>query len=171
MTFLAYPNLSDLSDRLEELKLRERIEAAEHRLRSLHFSQLSSQPSDDIKGVMSEMARSTRAMALLQGKAAEKESNENSKLKGVGTNEIMQFLTSFNRKSCQPVYFHVPANIRKALVLTLGLPAGTTLESFYGEALGPEVSFIRDLRALIEGRRGRKPKEILRALCMKDKTG
>ena len=117
------------------------------------------------------MARSTRAMALLQGKAAEKESNENSKLKGVGTNEIMQFLTSFNRKSYQPVYCQVPVNICKALILTLGLPAGNKLESFYGEALGPEVSFIRDLRTLVKGRRDRKPKEILRALCMKDKTG
>ncbi len=165
------PILSDLSDRLEELELRERIEAAEHRIRSLHLSQLSTKPSDDITGVISEMARSTRMMAQFQGKAAEKDSNENSKLVGLNTGDIIRFLSSFNRKSCQPVYYQVSVKTRKALALTLGVPVGTTLESFYGEELGPEVPFIRDLKALVEGRRDRKPKEILRALCMKDKTG
>ena len=126
------PILSDLSDRLEELELRERIEAAEHRIRSLHLSQLSTKPSDDITGVISEMARSTRMMAQFQGKAAEKDSNENSKLVGLNTGDIIQFLSSFNRKSCQPVYYQVSVKTRKALALTLGVPVGTTLESFYG---------------------------------------
>ena len=166
-----FSDLSVLSERLKEIELLEKIELAEHRLRSLQLSQLSSRPSDEINNVMSEMARSTRMMAQFQGKAAEKDSNENSKLVGLNTGDIMQFLSSFNRKSCQPVYCQVSVKTRKALALTLGVPIGTTLESFYGEELGPEVPFIRDLKALVEGRRDRKPKEILCTFCMKDKAG
>jgi len=166
-----FSDLSVLSERLKEIELLEKIELAEHRLRSLQLSQLSSRPSDQIKNVMSEMALSTRMMAQFQGKAAEKDSNENSKLVGLNTGDIMQFLSSFNRKSCQPVYCQVSEKTRKALALTLGVPIGTTLESFYGEEVGPEVPFVRDLKALVERRRDRKPKEILCAFCMKDKAG
>ena len=141
-----FSDLSVLSERLKEIELLEKIELAEHRLRSLHLSQLSSRPSDEIKNMMSEMAQSTRMMAQFQGKAAEKDSNENSKLVGLNTGGIMQFLSSFNRKSCQPVYCQVSVKTRKALALTLGVPIGTTLESFYGEELGPDVPFIRDLK-------------------------
>jgi hypothetical protein len=46
--------------------------------------------------------------------------------------------------------------------MALGLPDGSTLESYYGEALGPDVAFIRDLRALAGQRKDSTPKEILR---------
>ena len=56
------------------------------------------------------------------------------------------------------------------LEMALGLPDGSTLESYYGEALGPDVAFIRDLRALAGQRKDSTPKEILRLYCMKDKS-
>ena len=54
--------------------------------------------------------------------------------------------------------------------MALGLPDGSTLESYYGEALGPDVAFIRDLRALVEKREDNQAKYILRAYYMKDRS-
>ena len=54
--------------------------------------------------------------------------------------------------------------------MALGLPDGSTLESYYGDALGPDVAFIRDLRALAGQRKDSTPKEILSLYCMKDKS-
>ena len=54
--------------------------------------------------------------------------------------------------------------------MTLGLPAGSTLESFYGEGLGPDVAFIRDLHQLVGSRTDINPKEVLRTHCMREES-
>ena len=105
-------------------------------------------------------------MAFSHRKSIEKESNENSKLKGLETLQIIHFLSSFNKKSVSPAYFQVDVTLRESLAMTLGLPDGSTLETYYGDALGPDVAFIRDLRKLVGQRTDVQPKLILQAFCM-----
>ena len=50
--------------------------------------------------------------------------------------------------------------------MALGLPDGSTLESYYGEALEHDVAFIRNLRALVEKREDNQRKDILQTYCM-----
>ena len=124
----------------------------------------------DMRNVLDQVASSTRLMAFSQRKAIEKDAGENSKLKSLETLQILHFLSTFNKKSVSPAYFQVDRDLRQTLEMALGLPDGSTLESYYGEALGPDVAFIRDLRALAGQRKDSTPKEILHLYCMKDKS-
>jgi len=94
----------DLSARLHYLETLEKIDALERR-RSLRASQLSSSPMDNLKDVIGEMAQSTRLIAKTQLKAAENETNENTKLKSLNTaDDLIDFLSCFNKKfSCQRI--------------------------------------------------------------------
>jgi hypothetical protein len=162
-----------LNERLSNLRIIEEIEAIQRRRSSLSLGQLAhpdagNDPFYESQDLLRELAKSSRLMAHSQSKTVEKETNDNSKLKGLDTTDIIQFLATFNRKSCQPVYYQVPVPLRRGLVMTLGLPAGSTLESFYGEGLGPDVAFVRDLYQLVGSRTDVKPKEVLRAHCMSD---
>ena len=162
-----------LNERLNNLRIIEEIEAIQRRRSSLSLGQLAHPDADndpfyESQDLLRELAKSSRLMAHSQSKTVEKETNENSKLKGLDTTDIIQFLATFNRKSCQPAYCQVPVPLRRGLVMTLGLPAGSTLESYYGEGLGPDVAFIRDLYQLVGSRTDVKPKEVLRAHCMSD---
>jgi len=168
-------NSNQLSERLRNLQILEAIEDKQReieRKRSLHISQLQATATTgpDIHGVLDELAQSTRLMAFSHRKSIEKESNENSKLKGLETLQIIHFLSSFNKKSVSPAYFQVDVTLRESLAMTLGLPDGSTLETYYGDALGPDVAFIRDLRKLVGQRTDVQPKLILQAFCMKDKN-
>ena len=166
-----------LAERLKHLQILEQIEDKEQEIikkRSLRLSQLqntSAPPMDaDMRNVLDQVASSTRLMAFSQRKAIEKDTGENSKLKSLETLQILHFLSTFNKKSVSPAYFQVDRDLRQTLEMALGLPDGSTLESYYGEALGPDVAFIRDLRALAGQRKDSTPKKILRLYCMKDKS-
>ena len=95
-------NSNQLSERLRNLQILEAIEDKQReieRKRSLHISQLQAAATTgpDIHGVLDELAQSTRLMAFSHRKSIEKESNENSKLKGLETLQIIHFLSSFNK--------------------------------------------------------------------------
>ena len=162
-----------LTERLRNLQLMEEIEDKQReieRKRSLHISQLQNPMDADMRDVLDQVASSTRLMAFSQRKAIEKDAGENFNLKGLETLQIFHFLSSFNKQSVSPAYYQVDKGLRKTLEMALGLPDGSTLESYYGEALGPDVAFIRDLRALVERREDNQPKDILQAYCMKDRS-
>jgi hypothetical protein len=160
-----------LTERLNNLRIIEEIEAIQRRRSSLHASAPPDEENNSFyesQELLREVAKSSRLMAHSQSKTVEKDTNENSKLKGLDTTDIIQFLATFNRKSCQPAYCQVPVPLRRGLVMTLGLPSGSTLESFYGEGLGPDVAFIRDLYQLVDSRTDVKPKEVLRTHGMRE---
>ena len=166
-----------LVERLKHLQMLEQIEDKEQEIlqkRSLRLSQLQNTSAPpmaaDMRNVLDQVASSTRLMAFSQRKAIEKDAGENSNLKGLETLQIFHFLSSFNKHSVSPAYFQVDKGLRKTLEMALGLPDGSTLESYYGEALAPDVAFIRDLKALVERREDNQPKDILQAYCMKDRS-
>jgi len=159
----------ELSARLHYLETLEKIDALERR-RSLRASQLSSSPMDNLKDVIGEMAQSTRLIAKTQLKAAEKETNENTKLKSLNTADLIDFLSCFNKKSCLPAYRQVPVSLHKALIISLGLPAGSTFEANFGDELGEDVPFIKAIKKLASGRPDTKPKQVLKRHCMVDKS-
>jgi len=161
--------LSELSERLKLLETLEKIDEIERR-RSLRLTQLSTPDSSEFKDVLDEMARSTRLIANSQMKAAEKDTNENVKLKSLDTEDLIKFLAGFNRRSCQPVYRQIPVDLHKGLIISLGLPAGSTLESFYGVTLGEDTLFVRDIRRLVSSRTDIKPKQVLQSHCMSDRS-
>ena len=83
--------LSELSERLKLLETLEKIDEIERR-RSLRLAQLSTPDSSEFKDVLDEMVRSTRLIANSQLKAAEKDTNENVKLKSLDTEDLIKFL-------------------------------------------------------------------------------
>jgi hypothetical protein len=109
-------------------------------------------------------------IAKTQLKAAEKETNENTKLKSLNTADLIDFLSCFNKKSCLPAYRQVPVSLHKALIISLGLPAGSTFEANFGDDLGEDVPFIKAIKKLASGRPDTKPKQVLKRHCMVDKS-
>jgi hypothetical protein len=115
------------------------------------------------------MAKSTSIIARNQRIAAEKEGNENFKLKSLDTKDIIDFLAHFNPDSCQPVWKQVPSTLRDALALSLHIPIGETLESTFGFETGPESQFVRALFLLVSLRSDLDPKDLLKIHVMSDK--
>jgi len=61
-------------------------------------------------------------------------------------------------------------SLHKALIISLGLPAGSTFEANFGDELGEYVPFIKAIKKLASGRPDTKPKQVLKRHCMVDKS-
>ena len=175
-----------LEDRLRKLKAIEAIEIIERR-RSLHLSELAAPKSEPMDNSLTQLfealtasnrlmsnsqallATSTSSIAKNQKIAAEKEANENSKLKSLETVDILHFIAHLNPKSCQPIWKQVPIAIHDSLALDLAIPIGETLESTYGEEIGIDSRFVEALYQLVASRPNLDPKELLKSHAMPEK--
>ena len=179
-------NADYFEERLRKLKAMEEIEVIQRR-RSLHLSELApsqTQKADssfailchtlaESNAIMSKsqalLAASTSTIAKTQRIAAEKELNEDSKLKILESEDIIQFLAKLNPRSCQPIWKQVPTAMHDSLALDLQIPPGETIESFFGDEMGPDSLFVNALKALVASRPNLDPKVLLKIHAMPEK--
>jgi hypothetical protein len=178
-------NADYFEEHLRKLKAMEAIEIIQRR-RSLHLSELESNQKADpslatlcetlaaSNTIMSQsqalLAASTSTIAKTQKIAAEKELNENIKLKSLESEDIIQFLAKLNPRSCQPIWKQVPTVMHDSLALDLQIPLGETIASYFGDELGPDSLFVEALKALVASRPNIDPKILLRTHAMPEKA-